>query len=265
MEFKPASYKEIGEALMKNGVREMYHALVNEADIVTLFTIPNLSIFWCCRCHLVADDGSTAHEHLHALVQYDGATHNAFKQRLKRAGTRLHAKTTFKKIICPDHMVGTLRYITCRDGQRVTKRDADGLMGAPHTHYSRSVFESYLLHKRNGKQLLGCGDIRLGILQSVKRQLKEEWVMENVSGHPHYLHHHETCLCDNGEIGKKKKKEANEKRREFYKSERGQEVRKAYKEKNDKKREMIKILSALKVNKKAELTKETIETLMNLI
>ena len=69
-DFSPASFEEIAESLMKNGIREMYHALVNEDDILTLFSIPDLKIFWICRCHHVADDGSTAHEHLHALVQY---------------------------------------------------------------------------------------------------------------------------------------------------------------------------------------------------
>ena len=68
--FTPASFGEIAESLMKNGIREMYHALVNEDDIQTLFSIPDLKIFWICRCHHIADDGSTAHEHLHALVQY---------------------------------------------------------------------------------------------------------------------------------------------------------------------------------------------------
>ena len=110
MEFNPASYKEIANSLMQNGVIEMYHALVDERDILTLFTIPNLKIFWCCRCHLVADDKSTAHEHLHALVQYDkGHTHQAYKKRLQRSKQRLHPKTTFKKILCPDHAVGVLR------------------------------------------------------------------------------------------------------------------------------------------------------------
>jgi hypothetical protein len=55
---------------MKNGIQEMYYALVNEDDIDTLISIPNLKIFWVCRCHHIADDKSTAHEHLHALVQY---------------------------------------------------------------------------------------------------------------------------------------------------------------------------------------------------
>ena len=110
MKFNPASYKEMANSLMQNGVFEMYHALVNEKDILTLFTIPNLKIFWCCRCHLVADDKSTAHEHLHALVQYDkGHTHRAFKKRLQRSKQRLHPKTTFKKILCSDHAVGVLR------------------------------------------------------------------------------------------------------------------------------------------------------------
>ena len=78
--FAAASYKEIAESLMKNGVKEMYHALVNEEDIITMFKIPNLKIFWICRCHHVAEDKSSSHEHLHALVQYQNMkTHEAFK------------------------------------------------------------------------------------------------------------------------------------------------------------------------------------------
>ena len=57
----PASYLEIAESLMKNGIREMYHALINEDDIDTLFSIPNLKIFFVCRCRHIADDKSTAH------------------------------------------------------------------------------------------------------------------------------------------------------------------------------------------------------------
>ena len=69
-DFEPASYEEIAKSLMENGVRQMYHAVVTKDDIQTLFTIPNLNIFWICRCHHVAKDDSTSHEHLHALVQY---------------------------------------------------------------------------------------------------------------------------------------------------------------------------------------------------
>ena len=61
--WNPVSYKDIANCLMKNVV-------VHEADIPLMFSITNLKIFWCCRCHLVAKDKSTAHEHLHALVQY---------------------------------------------------------------------------------------------------------------------------------------------------------------------------------------------------
>ena len=67
-DWMPASYENIANSVMDNGVKEMYHAIVNEYDIVTLFTIPNIKIFWCCRCHIVGEDGTTAHEHLHALV-----------------------------------------------------------------------------------------------------------------------------------------------------------------------------------------------------
>ena len=243
--FTPASYFDIAESLMKNGIREMYHALVNEDDIDTLFSIPNLKIFWVCRCHHIADDNSTAHEHLHALVQYQNKkTHRAFKDRLKRSDQLLHPKTTFKKILCPDHAVGVLRYITCRDGQRATRRNADGLMGAPHTHYKRSVFGRNLLHRRNRKQILGCKDVRRTILRGVSIKLTEEWKSKNVSGHSHHLHHHETCRCEFGKIGREKKKEANEKRRAFYKTEHGQSIKNRYKETAKLRNEVIEKLMA---------------------
>ena len=59
-----------GEAthFQKYGTREMYHALINEEDIAQVLAIPDIKVIWCCRCHLVADDGSTAHEHFHRLV-----------------------------------------------------------------------------------------------------------------------------------------------------------------------------------------------------
>ena len=262
--FTPSSYQEIAESLMENGIKQMYHTLVNEADILTLFSIPNLKIFWVCRCHHVADDKSTAHEHLHALVQYqNNKTHRAFKDRLKRAGQLLHPKTTFKKIICPDHAVGVLRYITCRDGQRATRRDGDGLMGSPHTHYRRSVFGCHLLHRRNEKQILGCKDIRVAIMTQISKHLSKEWLAKYVSGHYLYLHHHNTCLCDFGKIGKAKKKAANEKRREFYKTERGEMVKNRYKEMAKTRDTLIETLMAHKPGTNlAEMEKETILKLL---
>ena len=49
---------------------------------------------------------------------------------MKQNGQRFHPKTTFKRILCPDHAVCVLRYITCRDGQRTTRKNGDGLQGA---------------------------------------------------------------------------------------------------------------------------------------
>ena len=263
-DFEPTSYQEVADAFLKNGVREMYHAMVNEDDILTLFKIEHLKIFWICRCHHVADDKSTSHEHLHALVQYQNKkTHEAFKHRLRRAEQRLHKKTTFKKILCPDHAIGVLRYICCKDGQRKTKRDGDGLMGAPHTHYRRSVFNQSLLHKRNEKQILGCKDIRLRILRGVSTKLSEEWKIKNVSGHPHHLHHHETCECEFGKIGKAKKAAANKKRRDFYKTERGLAIRQNYKDRANEKKKIVTLLKELDCSSNlAELQKETILKLL---
>ena len=76
---------------MEKGTKEVYQTIVHQDDIQHLFSIPSLKIFWCCRRHLVARDGSTAHghlhehlhEHLHALVQYQSGTHQAYKKRVR--------------------------------------------------------------------------------------------------------------------------------------------------------------------------------------
>ena len=60
--FEPAGWGKIAAYLMQKGVNQMYHALVHEDDIVNLFNIPNLTIFWTCRCHHVAEDCSTCVE-----------------------------------------------------------------------------------------------------------------------------------------------------------------------------------------------------------
>ena len=93
--FKPANFEKIADALMNHGIKQMYHALVNEDDILKFFTIPNLEVFWICRCHHVALDESSSHEHLHALVQYKKGTHRAAKDRMRKNGQRFHPKTTF--------------------------------------------------------------------------------------------------------------------------------------------------------------------------
>ena len=253
--FTPANFEKIADALENHGIKQMYHALVNEDDILKLFTIPNLEIFWICRCHLVAKDGSSSHAHLHALVQYKKGTHRALKKRMQRAKQRFHPKTTFKRILCPDHAVGVLRYITCQDGQRKTKPQ--------HTHYRRSVHGSWLLHKRSEKKKLGCADVRLGILRNLRKNLDEEWLKSNVSGHPHHLHHHETCLCKFGKIGREKKAAANQKRRDFYKTEQGQDIKKMYKDRAQNKKDIIKLVMDLKTgNNLAEVEKETILDLL---
>ena len=261
--FEPASFEKIADALTNHGIKEMYHALVNEDDILKLFTIPNLEIFWICRCHHVALDGSSSHEHLHALVQYTKRTHRAAKDRMKRNGQRFHPKTTFKRILCPDHAVGVLRYITCRDGQRATRRNDDGLHGAPHTHYRRSVHGKWLLHNRSRKKQLGCADIRFGILGYLKQNLDEKWLKDNVSGHLEHLHHHETCVCEFGKIGREKKEAANKQRRDFYNTERGQDIKKMYKDRAQNKKDIIKLVMELKAgNNLAEMEKETILNLL---
>ena len=113
----------------------------------------------------------------------------------------------------------------------------------------------------------GCRDVRCLITESIWDELSDEWLEENVSGDSEFaLHHEDTCVCENGEIGKEKRELANKKRSEFYKTAKGIEIKKLYKEKSQKKKKLIDTLMELKANNnKAKLTKETIARLMDLL
>jgi len=75
-----------------------------------------------------------------------------------------------------------------------------------------------------------------------------------------------TCKCVNGDVGRKKLKEANDKRRAFYKTAKGLAVKKAYKQKAAKKRQIINQLAELaKLAKKASPQLETIQNLIKLL
>lgn len=114
-------------------------------------------------------------------------------------------------------------------------------MGEPHTHYNRSVFESTLLHGREWEgKVRGCKNIRERIKAGIEAHLTEDWLQRNVSGSDgDYLHHHETCSCDMGKIGKANKLAANKRRSDFYKTERWREIRKRYKQRAEENRKEL--------------------------
>ena len=259
--FSPSSFSEIAKDLMVLGVKEMYHALVNEVDIGQVISIPNIKVIWCCRCHLVADDGSTDHEHWHALIQFKkGHTLVAYKKRLQRAKLRLRSrKTVFKRVLCPDQAIGILRYITCKDGQRYTRRGADGLMGSPHTHYDRSVFEEKLLHARGHL----CGKTRDEIFDGVTEHLSPDWMLKNVSSLVNKeLHNYDTCRCARGKARKAEKQAANEKRRNYYKTEEGLATKKRYQDRVALKRKVVDEISSLDLGQKGDLVIHMINALI---
>ena len=143
----PLSYKDVAEDWEKTS-SEWYHALVAIEDLPIVLAIPGLKIYAWCRCKLVADDGSEAHFHWHGLVHFQDRKRESWRRHSRRVGVKFSsAKNTFKKIICLDHAVGVLRYMACKDGQRVGRRDGDGLVTHPHTHYSRQPIENDHRHE----------------------------------------------------------------------------------------------------------------------
>ena len=258
--FSASSFDEIATCLMVHGLTEMYHVTANEDDVLPVLAIPNFKIFWCCRCRLVTDDGSSGDEQWHALVQFEaGYTLQGYKKRLHRAKQQLHRKTTFKRIVCVDHVVEVLRHICCKAGQRQTK------MGAPHIHYDCSVFKNHLLHDVQGKQ---CVTARDEICAGLTEHLSTDWLTEiRCAGHSSIedLHDFKTCLCDRGKKKIEAKKIANEKRRNFWKSDAGRAVKTKYRRKNVMIRKLLEKISKTTLNKQAVLNHGSIIELLNLL
>ena len=127
----PLSYKDVAEDWEKKS-KEWYHALIAIEDLPIVLAIPELRIYAWCRCKLVADDKSEGHFHWHGLVHFPNRKLASWKMQCRRAGVKFSSpKNTFKKVICLDHAVGVLRYLACKDGQRVGRRDGDGLVHFP--------------------------------------------------------------------------------------------------------------------------------------
>ena len=101
----------------------------------------------------------------------------------------------------------------------------------------------------------------------VWENLSDEWLKKNVSGDAEYaLHHYESCICENGVIGKQKKAAANKKRKEYYEMEEGKQTKNKYREKAKQKNNLIKELKRIKnCGSQAELSKETIAKLLEML
>ena len=224
--------------------------------IIQYSNIPNLKVYAWCSCKLVADDGSECHHHWHGLVHFPNGKLKSWRRQALRVGISFTSKkNSFRKIKCLDHAVGVLRYLACKDGQRVGRRDGDGLVTHPHTHYARQPITENHRHERGRI----CAKVRDEISENVAAHLnlseKPNWDARN-------LHNVMTCTCERGNIGKKKKADANEKRRAFYKTDKGLAIKKEYKEKARIKRMILNQLAELNVSKKAHLQLETIENLV---
>ena len=81
--------------------------------------------------------------------------------------------------------------MTCKDGQRVGRRDEDGLVTHPHTHYARQPIDEKHRHERGRN----CSKIRDEISERVATFLdlssKTNWTI-------HELHNSDACLCSRG-------------------------------------------------------------------
>jgi hypothetical protein len=225
-----------------------YHLMCSIDDFAFIFSSNEFKFHSLCRCHQVADDGSIAHEHVHAVVS-GRVLLDSWKRQLRRKAIKFN-KTTFKKIHCGDHLAGVLRYICCRDGQKVGRRGSDGLVMGPHTHYERVVDVRRWLHDSRGPI---CARTRDDIEAKMKQKINLP------------LHDFETCKCANGRVGIENREEANRKRRAFYATEAGKLVKESYKRKKMEKEMILKRLLKIGRGPKAELRRKAIKRLLELL
>ena len=255
----PRTYKDDAEDWELNN-KEWYHALIAIEDLSTVLAIPSLKIYAWCRCKVVENDGSEAHLHWHALVHFSERKLATWRRQARRLDVKFKStKNTFKKIKCLDHAVGVLRYIACKDGQRVGRRDGDGLRSHPHTHYARQPIDETHRHDKRGKR---CAEVREDISRGISASIK--W-SEKLNWRELALHDFDSCLCDRGKAGLAKRAAANERRRAYYKTPAGVETKKKFRQRADVKRQIINQLQAINVSTKAELCKETIEKLVKML
>ena len=124
--------------------------------------------------------------------------------------------------------------------------------GSPHTHYDRSVFSPHLLHTRGAK----CCKTKDEIIKNITLHLPTDWLEENGYGTEN-LHNYKTCLCDR-ETNKWKKKK-------YYQTPEGIATKKRCNERSSVKRKLIDAIITMTLDKKAELNREIIIKLMNML
>jgi hypothetical protein len=245
--FTPTPVEDVFNEYTIESQLKWYHLLCSIEDFTFIWGCKEFKFHSLCRCHQAAGDGTFVHEHVHAVIS-GRVLLESWKRQLRRKQIRL-SKTTFKKILCGDHLAGVLRYICCRDGLKMARRGSDGLASIPHTHYERRVDKTSWIHSRGRF----CAKIRNEI--ETKMKIKANFP----------LHYFETCKCDRGMLGIEKRREANRKRRAFYETEAGKLVKESYKRKKKLREEVIQGLQKLGKGPQAELQRKEIERLINMM
>jgi hypothetical protein len=246
--FSATPVENVFSEYKRDSLLHWYHLMCSIEDFTFIWSCQEFKFHSLCRCHQVADDQSIAHEHIHAIVS-GRVLLATWKHRLWKKKIKLN-RTTFKKIHCADHLCGVLRYICCKDGQKVGRRGADGLVLRPHSHYERRVDVRGWLHDTRGSI---CAKTRNFIESKMKLKTNEP------------LHDFETCTCDRGRRGIEKRIEANRKRRAFYDTEEGKRVKESYKRKKIAKEEVVHQLLKIGKGIKADLLRKEMTRLLQLL
>lgn len=191
---------------------EWYHLYLANSDFNLIISEPDIKCYSLCRCFFVGCNGSGRNDtesHCHALVHFkEHSSLKKFKSKLRKAGDGLNSRRTmFWKILCLDHAVDVLHYISCRYVEKeYTLTVRKGYHSRNQLHASRIVYDTNWLHDKGSNphdKYTRCIEMRNKMSESAAAGLTDLSRYDS----PRELHRKETCLCKRGAVGIQKEKD----------------------------------------------------------
>lgn len=255
--------KDLGELskTYDNNTWQWFHAMIADGNLIEFITSGIFKyVASLCRCKKILANPLTktlseGHFHTHLLVAIESKTALlSWKKLRRRHGLPAFKKSTLKPILCKDHLCGVARYIACSDGQRIGKRDVDGIIQQPHTHYDRRVFNQFHIHQADP-----TGDC-IYVRKNIEVMMKKGAVDPNKP-----LHDYETCKCWFGKEAVTKRANYRKRQLEFNATAEGKEMKSKYAKKKEAKLQLTALLESMGKGVMSDLIQGQIKNLLKLV
>ena len=188
---------------------------------------------------LVTDEGSEAHYHWHGLIHFPSRKSEVGSDKLDESILSFRRQRTCLRK--SSALIMTLVCCVTWHAEATSELVVEMEMVSMHTtHGSRLMRVTVCSHK--------CPKNRDEISEKVADFLDLSW---KTNWTVHELHNSKACLCSRGKNGTEERADVIEKRRTYYKTGAGLEMKKTYREKANMIRQIINQLTMLDASKKA--------------